>query len=215
MASRQRSGSQRRLRCRTAGAASPPKLRYLDADMVTVYETGDDGKKRRLATLLWGDSVRLVGKSGDYWKLDFTSRQWNEETRRYYWKRHDAFISGRTKFRDESVLKVRFVDVGQGDAAIVESPRGQIVLIDGGEEDHLYNYLTAAWAHLLRTKPRHAWTGGPGGCRSFWRTSASRPVGWIFWSWGWREPQRSCCRPCPGWRCDVRLPGRGDRQALR
>ena len=123
MASRQRSGSQRRLRCRTAGAASPPKLRYLDADMVTVYETGDDGKKRRLATLLWGDSVRLVGKSGDYWKLDFTSRQWNEETRRYYWKRHDAFISGRTKFRDESVLKVRFVGFGVSTGVIVTSRR--------------------------------------------------------------------------------------------
>ncbi|MGQ0815935.1 MAG: ComEC/Rec2 family competence protein [Gemmatimonadota bacterium] len=130
----------------------PTKQRYLDSDMVTVYETGPDGKKQRLATLLWGDVVKVIGKSGDYWKLDFTTRRWDAAKKRYVWDKHDAFISGKTKFRDGPLLKVRFVDVGQGDGAIVESPRGQIVLIDGGEEDHLYNYFTAGWAHLLRNK---------------------------------------------------------------
>lgn len=130
----------------------PAKLRYLDSDMVAVYETGADGKKKRLATLFWGDNVKVVGKSGDYHRLDFTTRRWDAVKGRYVWQKHDAFISGKTKFRDESLLKVRFVDVGQGDGAIVESPRGQIVLIDGGELDHLYNYFTASWAHVLRTK---------------------------------------------------------------
>ena len=128
-------------------------LRYLDSDVVTVYELDDKGKKQRLATLLWGDNVRVIGKSGDSWRLDFTTRRWDAAGRRYVWDRHDAFISGKTKFRDDGVLKVRFVDVGQGDGAIVESPKGQIILIDGGEEDHLYNYFTASWAHLLRTNP--------------------------------------------------------------
>ncbi|MGQ0815767.1 MAG: hypothetical protein ACT4O1_15130 [Gemmatimonadota bacterium] len=41
----------------------PAKQRYLDSDMVTVYETGPDGKKQRLATLLWGDVVKVIGKS--------------------------------------------------------------------------------------------------------------------------------------------------------
>jgi hypothetical protein len=131
----------------------PTKLRYLDSDVVTVYATGDDGRKQRLATLLWGDNVRVVGRSGDYWKLDFTTRLWDDANRRYYWKKHDAFVSGKTKFRDDPLLKVRFVDVGQGDGAIVESPRGRIMLIDGGEEDHIYHYLTASWAHVLRTRP--------------------------------------------------------------
>lgn len=131
----------------------PATLRYLDSDVVTVYETGDDGKKKRLATLLWGDNVKVIGKSGEFWKLDFTTRQWDDQARRYAWKKHDAFISGKAKFRDDALLKVRFVDVGQGDGAIVESPQGQIVLVDGGEEEHLYHYLTASWAHVLRTRP--------------------------------------------------------------
>src|SRR5687767_12964896 len=130
----------------------PAQLRYLDADMVTVYQTGDDGKKQRLATLLWGDSVKVKGKSQGFWKLDFTTRVWDKAQSKYIWKQHDAFIDGDVAFRTDPLLKVRFVDVGQGDGAIIETPKGQIVLIDGGEEEHFYHYFTAAWAHLLRTK---------------------------------------------------------------
>jgi beta-lactamase superfamily II metal-dependent hydrolase len=131
----------------------PASLRYLDSDFVTVYEPGEDGKKKRLATLLWGDNVRVAGKSGDWWKLDFTTRRWDAANRRYAWQKHEAFISAKTKFRDAPVMKVRFVDVGQGDGAIVESPGGQMLLIDGGEQDHLYNYVSSSWAHVLRSKP--------------------------------------------------------------
>jgi hypothetical protein len=133
----------------------PTTLRYLDTDMVTVYETGADGKKHRLATLRWGDQVKVKGKSQGFWKLDFTTRVWDPnkgEKRQYVWRKHNAFIDGDVVFRDEPLLKVRFVDVGQGDGAIIETPDGQIILVDGGEEEHLYHYFTAAWAHLLRNK---------------------------------------------------------------
>ena len=127
-------------------------LRYLDSDVVSVFERGPDGKKVRLATLLWGDNVRVVKKTGDSYELDFTTRVWDDATDRYVWKKHPAFISAKTKFRDTPLLKVRFVDVDQGDAAIVETPKGQLILIDGGEAAHLRNYFSASWAHVLRTK---------------------------------------------------------------
>lgn len=133
----------------------PSTLRYIDSDMVTVYERDENGRKQRLATLLWGDNVRVIGKSGGDWKLDFTTRKWDDAKGRYVWVKHEAFISGKVKFRDEAVLKVRFVDVGQGDGAIIETPGGRILFVDGGEVDHIYNYVTAAWAHVLRTKPLH------------------------------------------------------------
>jgi len=131
----------------------PSTLKYLDSDMVGVYETGPDGKKRRLTTLLWGDSVKVTGKENGRWKLDFSRRQWDAQNRRYKWQKHDAFMSDKVEFRAGPLLKVRFVDVGQGDGAILETPGGQIVLIDGGEEEHIYNYVSSAWAHVLRTKP--------------------------------------------------------------
>jgi beta-lactamase superfamily II metal-dependent hydrolase len=65
----------------------------------------------------------------------------------------DAAISGKAKFREASVLKVRFVDVAQGDTAIIETPQGRLLLLDGGEEEHLKNYVSHAWAHILRDAP--------------------------------------------------------------
>lgn len=127
--------------------------RFVDDDLVPVFELGEDGKKQRLATLLWGDEVRVLGKSGTDWELDFSTRYWDDANKTYAWKSHKAFISSKTKFRDASVMKVRFVDVGQGDGAMIESPGGRLVVLDGGEEDHFKNYVSTAWAHVLRDKP--------------------------------------------------------------
>jgi hypothetical protein len=125
--------------------------RYINDDIVHVYEFGKPRKVENiLASLFWGDQVQVVGKVGDNWKLDFTMRIWNNTDRRYEWKHYDAAISGKVKFRDTSVLKVRFIDVAQGDAAIIETPQGKLILLDGGEEEHLKHYVSYAWAHILR-----------------------------------------------------------------
>src|SRR5688572_1646908 len=131
----------------------PTQTRFLDTDVVKVYRLDENEEKIRIATLLWGDSVRVVRKTADLgYELDFTTRRWDDAANKYVWERHPAFVSAKTKFRDEPLLKLRFVDVGQGDAAIIESPKGQLILVDGGEETHLSRYFCTAWAHVLRTK---------------------------------------------------------------
>ncbi len=90
---------------------------------------------------------------GKYWKLDFTRREWKKDIKKYEWVPCEAAIPKETHFLEKPILKIRFVDVGQGDAAIIESPDGKIVLLDGGEGDDLYNYVSAAWAHIFRDKP--------------------------------------------------------------
>ncbi len=128
--------------------------RFIDDDIVHVYKFGEPRKdENMLATLFWGDQVQVVGKVGGAWQLDFTMRVWNDAARRYEWKHFDAAISGKVRFRESSVLKVRFVDVAQGDAAIIETPQGKLILLDGGEEDHIKNYIGYAWAHILRNAP--------------------------------------------------------------
>jgi beta-lactamase superfamily II metal-dependent hydrolase len=131
---------------------------FIDSDLAAVFEMVPDPKtgkpkKKRLTTLFWGDSVRVTGKRDGFHVLDFTTREYDATKKHYVWRKHEALMSAKVKFRDTSVLKVRFVDVGQGDGAIIESPKGQIVVLDGGEEDNFYNYFTAAWAHKLRTNP--------------------------------------------------------------
>lgn len=44
-------------------------------------------------------------------------------------------------YRKEDNLRVGFLDVGQGDAIIVRTPRGQNILIDGGPDNRLLSQL--------------------------------------------------------------------------
>ncbi|HMJ16317.1 MAG TPA: MBL fold metallo-hydrolase [Polyangiaceae bacterium] len=130
--------------------------RYIDHDIVKVHaaELSADGKKQLVTTLFWGDRIEVTGQDADHWKVDMFRREWNETERRY-----DAFtlpclISRKVALRDEPfVLKARVVDVGQGDAAVVETPEGEIILIDGGEQSHLTRYLSASFAHVLTSQP--------------------------------------------------------------
>jgi beta-lactamase superfamily II metal-dependent hydrolase len=127
------------------------QLRYIDEDILRVYKFGEKREQKNLiATLFWGDNVRVVEKVGKFWRLDFSRREWNKDTRKYEWISVDAAIPEETCFREKPLLKIRFVDVGQGDAAIIESPKGKLIFLDGGEGDDLYHYVSAAWAHILR-----------------------------------------------------------------
>ncbi len=51
--------------------------------------------------------------------------------------------------RDKPVLKIFFVDVGQGDGAIVESPEG-VVLVDGGPSTNFYKFLKYRYRRILK-----------------------------------------------------------------
>ncbi|MEA4924214.1 MAG: ComEC/Rec2 family competence protein [Syntrophomonadaceae bacterium] len=65
------------------------------------------------------------------------------------------------------VLKVHFIDVGQGDAILIQTPSGQNMLIDAGENDQgntVVNYLTAQGvkdlAVVVGTHPHSDHIGG-------------------------------------------------------
>lgn len=51
--------------------------------------------------------------------------------------------------RDTPVLKIFFVDVGQGDGAIIESPEGAI-LLDGGPSSKYYHFLLHRYKKILQ-----------------------------------------------------------------
>ncbi|KAA6439256.1 hypothetical protein FEM33_13350 [Dyadobacter flavalbus] len=78
-------------------------------------------------TILMGSFVRLTGEEADGWVevIAFSIQGWI--------KKEDI--------GDEPGLKVFFVDVGQGDGALIEVGNEFKMLIDGGPGDNLANYL--------------------------------------------------------------------------
>jgi hypothetical protein len=52
------------------------------------------------------------------------------------------------------VLKADFVDVQQGDAAVVETPDGKVMLIDGGENKLFARYLASRFPNTSVANPR-------------------------------------------------------------
>lgn len=112
--------------------------KIIGSDTAKVYEAATG--QRVLRTLYWGDEVDVVGTSSGRPKIKFRERQPGQPAVTV-----EAFLGKDVVFTDETPLKVRFIDVGQGDGAIVETPSGKLVLIDGGEKEHLRRYVGAAF----------------------------------------------------------------------
>jgi len=128
--------------------------RILDSDVVKVYAKGEKhSASTLLATLFWGDVVNVTGSGPDGTHVEMVRRVFDETKGRYESRTSEGALPKGVRFRDDGLLKVKFVDVGQGDGAIVETPSGQVLLVDGGEEHHLRRYINVAYAHVLRTKP--------------------------------------------------------------
>jgi beta-lactamase superfamily II metal-dependent hydrolase len=129
---------------------------YLDDDIIRVYKPGAGKSASNLiATLFWGDRVKYLGRSGKLYRVEIPRREWDDTRGRYVNRIHEGVIDSKAGFRDTPVLKTRFVDVGQGDGAIIETPKGRVLLIDGGEEEHMRRYINVAFSHFLRNGPLH------------------------------------------------------------
>lgn len=97
-----------------------------------IYELGSGSappKKLKAAKqLLWGDWMQVLGKSanGDFFRVRSRGVEgWirSEETQK------------------ERILEVVFVDIGQGDGALVVTPDDRKYVIDAGQGDNMYRFL--------------------------------------------------------------------------
>jgi beta-lactamase superfamily II metal-dependent hydrolase len=118
--------------------------RILKTDIVKLFD-GDD----LVATLFWGDKVNHLG--GKKFRIVQTRR--NAKTKDYDLVERDVTSKKEPEFQEKGVLKLRVVDVGQGDGAILESPDGKLVLLDGGEKDEFLRYVHRAFAYRMAEGP--------------------------------------------------------------
>lgn len=108
----------------------------IDERVLHLYRTS--ALKDAVVTLFWGDEVASVSADG----------------------RGVTLMSGETFFarkpvslRKDRLLKLSFIDVGQGDACLLESPSGKRILVDGGENQRLARYLAAKFRGSTATAP--------------------------------------------------------------
>ncbi len=116
-------------------------IRYIDDDFVAVRAQPTTGA-RRIVTLAFGDQVHVLGEQ-DGWTqvrvLEYFSRPFR------------GWVRGRLPVRDTGVLRLSMVDVQQGDGLVLETPGGQIVLIDGGDNKLFARHVAARYRHRAAT----------------------------------------------------------------
>lgn len=102
----------------------------------TILRSGPRLSARKVNHVLMGSILEVVTDDGDWIEVDSMGKG------RSGWVR-------RQDVRDTPALKTFFVDVGQGDGAIVESPEG-IMVVDGGPNSNFFKFMRYRYRRLLK-----------------------------------------------------------------
>lgn len=134
----------------------------INADLVDVW--ADRDRKKFLRTLAWGDTVAVVAESPASVEIDLTTFDEASDGSIIATKATGFIVpkkSSGIKAGDvllpksqNKVLKVNFVDVQQGDGSVIESPSGQVVLVDGGDNQLFARYLAGRFRGTSAARPQ-------------------------------------------------------------
>ncbi|EAQ79889.1 ComEC/Rec2 family competence protein [Blastopirellula marina] len=134
----------------------------INVDLADVFAAPN--RKGFLHTMAWGDHVDVEEVSSVHVKIKTVKFETHSDGSILPVKT-EAFItptkSSKLKPADliipskqNRVLKVNFVDVQQGDGAVIESPDGKIILIDGGDNQLFARYLAARFRSSTAAKAK-------------------------------------------------------------
>lgn len=101
----------------------------------TAYIHASAGGKA-IKQLLWGDHVRQKGDGADGWVPVFS-------------RNTDGWMKA-ADLGTRRLLEIVFVDIGQGDGALIVTPDDQHLLVDAGEQDNLYRFLRWRYGRFSR-----------------------------------------------------------------
>jgi beta-lactamase superfamily II metal-dependent hydrolase len=134
----------------------------VNVDLVDVW--AKRGRKEFLRTLAWGDEVKVTAQKSTHIEVEFTDFVeqddgsvlpeaevgYIEPTKSSGLKAADILIAP----RENRVLKVNFVDVQQGDGAVIETASGKVLLVDGGDNQMFARYLAGRFRGTTAEKPQ-------------------------------------------------------------
>jgi beta-lactamase superfamily II metal-dependent hydrolase len=130
--------------------------RVVAIDLVAVRDLASG---RHLKTLAWGDRVELTGETEKQFLVRPTVLERQDDgsmlpVRKQGRIAKRASRPALTTAAKARVLKVDMVDVQQGDAAVIETPSGKVVLIDGGDNQLFARYLAARYRGSSDKRPK-------------------------------------------------------------
>jgi len=136
----------------------------VNVDLATVW--GKPGRKDFIRILGWGDLVEVEEMDSDGVRIKttrFVDRKDGSKPQRI-----TAYLTPKPGMsakdlvipaEDSRVLKVNFIDVQQGDGAVIETPkrdkeRGKVILVDGGDNQLFARYLAGRFATNAPAAPQ-------------------------------------------------------------
>ncbi len=134
----------------------------INVDLADVFTQPD--RKGFLHTLAWGDAVEVLERTPAHLRVRAVSFE-KQPDGSFVPVDTEAFITP-TKSSgiapagivvpaaENRVLKVNFVDVQQGDGAVIESPDGKTILVDGGDNQLFARYLAARFRGTSADAPK-------------------------------------------------------------
>jgi len=126
-----------------------PGWHRVTADLVRIRGP----RSGEIAFRSWGDWVDVVSADADGADVAYVRRDGKKVTGRVKGKVDRALVPAKSA-KAPKVLRLDFVDVQQGDAAVLETPGGQVMLVDGGESQMFARYLAARFPRSTAEKPQ-------------------------------------------------------------
>lgn len=134
----------------------------INVDLADVW--AETGRKELLRTLTWGDEVSVLKQTSTHLEIE-TFQFVKQDDGSVSSKKITAFIEPSKSsgikpaqvtrpLNKNVVLKVNFVDVQQGDGAVIETPDGKLILVDGGDNQLFARYLAARFRRNTLEKPQ-------------------------------------------------------------
>lgn len=134
----------------------------INVDLADVW--ADQGRKKLIRTLAWGDEVAVIKQTASLIEVETIS--YTEEAdgsilpvkgTGYIVPKKGSKIKTADVVRPRNkndVLKVNCVDVQQGDGAVIESPDGKVILVDGGDNQMFARYLAGRFRGTTAANPK-------------------------------------------------------------
>lgn len=128
---------------------------FINVDLVKIYSSPVKEERIFLTTLAWGDPVEEVERTIGYIKITIQDAN-NSDMTAYIIKSSSSSLKLSEVIKpltENKVLRIDYVDVQQGDGAVIETHDGKIMLIDGGDNQLFARYLAGRFKGTTKAKP--------------------------------------------------------------